>query len=116
MKFLNKILDIVKDDRWHNIKIEIDNTGIIVFLDDDPELNGFEKFMIPVKYDVFQEGCVIPHGVYMKYMEECPEETGIDKEEIEIILKIMACSKNMPKKSNHFVINVSGKIEKQVQI
>lgn len=90
MKFLNKILDIVKDDRWHNIKIEIDNTGIIVFLDDDPELNGFEKFMIPVKYDVFQEGCVIPHGVYMKYMEECPEETGIDKEEIEIILKIMS--------------------------
>lgn len=89
MKFIDEILDIVKDDRRHNIKIEIDGTGIIVFLDDDPEINGFEKFMIPVKYDIFQEECIIPHGYYMKHMNECPEETGIDIEEVEIILKIM---------------------------
>lgn len=89
MKFLNEICDVVKDDKRHNIKIEIDDTGIIVFLDDDPELNGFGKFMIPIKYDILQEECVIPHGVYMKHMEECPEETGIDIKEIEIILKIM---------------------------
>lgn len=84
MRFLNEIFDIIKDDKRHNIKIEVDSTGIIVFLDDDPELNGFEKFMIPVKYDVFQEGCVIPYGVCMKHMEECPEKQVLIKRRLKL--------------------------------
>lgn len=93
INLIEDILDIVKDDKRHVIKICIDSLGVTIYLDDDPEDTYEEKYVIPIKYDTLLECAYIPHEEYVKYMSE-DTDCGIDKEEIDLIQKIMEYLEN----------------------
>ena len=93
INLIEDILDIVKDDKRHTIKICIDSLGVTIYLDDDPEDTYEEKYVIPIKYDTLLECAYIPHEEYVKCMSE-DKDCGIDKEEIDLIQKIMEYLEN----------------------
>ena len=88
LNLIEDILNIVKDDKRHNVKVVIESLGVTVYLDDDPDGDYEEKYIIPVRYDVLFGSCYIPHDEYLKCMTE-DVDCGIDKEEIDLIQKIM---------------------------
>lgn len=93
INLIEGILDIIKEDERHFVKISIDTLGITIYLDDDPEGNFEEKYIIPVRYDSLLEICYIPHDEYLECMS-ADIDVGIDKEEIELIQKIMEYLEN----------------------
>ena len=93
INLIEGILDIIKEDERHYVKISIDFLGVTVYLDDDPDGDFEEKYVIPVRYDSLIECCYIPHDEYIKCMSD-DVECGIDKEEIDLIQKIMEYLEN----------------------
>lgn len=93
INLIEDILDIVKDDKRHTVKICVDSLGVTVYLDDDPDDTYEEKYVIPVTYDTLFECAHIPHEEYMKCMS-VDADCGIDKEEIDLIQKIMEYLEN----------------------
>lgn len=89
LNLIEDILDIIKKDNRHNVKICIDMLGVTIYLDDDPEDTYEEKYVIPVMYDSLCNSCYIPHDKYIKCMSN-DMDTGIDREEIDLISKLMA--------------------------
>ena len=85
---IEDILSIIKDDNRHNVKICIDTLGVTIYLDDDPEDTYEEKYVIPIRYDALLEFCYIPQHEYIQVMSD-ETESGIDKEEIDLIQRIM---------------------------
>lgn len=89
LNLIEDILDIIKDDNRHNVKICIDTLGVTIYLDDDPEDTYEEKYVIPIRYDTLYECCYIPQHEYIQCMSD-ETESGIDREQINLIQKIMA--------------------------
>lgn len=87
INLLNDIVDIIKNDSRHNVKIVIDGTGVAIYLDDDPDESYEEKYVIPIRYETLEECCHIPYGEYVECMEN--SDIGIDKEEVSLIYVIM---------------------------
>ena len=67
----------------------IDRYGVTVYLDDDPEDEGFEKFLIPIRYDTYLDCACIPYSELMRCMHEPNEDVAIEYNEIILIHKIM---------------------------
>ena len=89
MGIFNDLMDIIKQDKRHFIKIGIDYVYFTVYLDDDPDETCEEKYIIPIRYDTCINACYIPHGEYVEKMEE--NDMGMDLEEISLIESIMKC-------------------------
>lgn len=100
---IEDIIDIVRNDKRHNVKIEIDSAFLTVYLDDDPEMNDHEECVIPVRYDSLYECAIIPHKEYIDLMDGAPNDSGMDKEEIELILKIMDYMESNSKKIDEYM-------------
>ena len=101
INLIEGLLDIIKDDTRHIIKICFDTLGVTVYLDDDPDREYEEKYVIPVRYDSLYESTYIPHDEYLECMSE-DVDCGIDKEEIDLIQKIMEYLENNKKEIDHY--------------
>lgn len=101
ISLIEGLLDIIKEDKRHYVKISLDTLGVTVYLDDDPDGNCDEKYIIPVRYDSLFECCYIPHDEYLKCMSD-DTDCGIDKEEIDLIQKIMEYLENNKTEINRY--------------
>ena len=101
INLIEGLLDIIEDDKRHLVKICLDTLGVTVYLDDDPDSNYEEKYIIPVRYDSLFECCYIPHDEYLECMSD-DTDCGIDKEEIDLIQKIMEYLENNKIDINHY--------------
>ena len=88
MDLLHDITHIIKDDLRHNVKLVIDGSGIMIYLDDDPDEEMTEKYVIPIQYDRLYDCCYIANDEYVKCMHD-DADVGVDKEEIALILRLM---------------------------
>mgnify|MGYP003291505636 CR=1 FL=1 len=89
MDLLKNIKEIVKNDKEHNVKIEIDSLGVKVYLDYDPSNDYEEKTLIPIEYTVAEEFAYIPDNEYREKFNV--NDYGIDLYEITLIKEIMEC-------------------------
>ena len=101
INLIEGLLDIIKEDERHYVKISLEALGVTVYLDDDSEGDCEEKYVIPVRYDSLLECCYIPHGEYIECMSD-DVDCGIDKEEIDLIQKIMEYLENNKIEINHY--------------
>ena len=92
LNLIEDILNIVKDDKRHNVKVVIESIGVTVYLDDDPDDTYEERYVIPIRYDCCSGFCYIPHDEYCEIMHD--NDFGIDLEEINLIQKIMQYMEN----------------------
>lgn len=88
------LIDIVKGDSDHNVRVTVDRYGVTVYLDDDPEDEGLEKFLIPIRYDTYLDCVCISYSELMKCMHEPNEDIAIEYDEIILIHKIMEYLEN----------------------
>lgn len=89
INLIQDLVDITKDDMNHNVKIAIDKYGVTIYLDDDPEDEGTEKYVIPIRYDIYLDCAGIPYSEFMRCMHEPNEDIAIEYDEIILIHKIM---------------------------
>ena len=89
INLIHDLIDVIKDDSDHNVRVTVDRYGVTVYLDDDPEDEGFEKFLIPIRYDTYLDCACISYSELMKYMHEPNEDVAIEYDEIILIHKIM---------------------------
>ena len=101
INLIEGLLNIIKDDTRHIVKICFDTLGVTIYLDDDPDREYEEKYVIPVRYDSLYESAYIPHDEYIECMSE-NTDCGIDKEEIDLIQKIMEYLENNKKEIDHY--------------
>ena len=101
INLIEGLLNIIKDDTRHIVKICFDTLGVTVYLDDDPDREYEEKYVIPVRYDSLYESAYIPHDEYLECMSK-DVDGGIDKEEIDLIQKIMEYLENNKKEIDHY--------------
>lgn len=101
INLIEGLLNIIKDDTRHIVKIYFDTLGVTIYLDDDPDREYEEKYVIPVRYDSLYESVYIPRDEYLKCMSE-NTDCGIDKEEIDLIQKIMEYLENNKKEIDHY--------------
>lgn len=87
MNILEDIKKIVKNDIEHHLKIEVDWSGVTVYLDYDPELEFQENIVIPIYYDVLDEFSYIPDDKFREIYK--PNDYGMDLKEITLIKNIM---------------------------
>lgn len=102
LNLVEDLLDIIKEDDRHTVKICVDTLGITVYLDDDPDDTGEEKYVIPIKYDTLYRCCHIPPDEYRKCMKDDDADIGIDKQEIDLIQKIMEYLENNSSSIIHY--------------
>ena len=101
------MIDIVKDDSDHNVRVTVDRYGVTVYLDDDPEDDGLEKFLIPIRYDTYLDGVCISYSELMKCMHEPNEDVAIEYDEIILIHKIMDYLENNKSEIDDICNNLS---------
>ena len=101
------MIDIIKDDSDHNVRVTVDRYGVTVYLDDDPEDEGFEKFLIPIRYDTYLDCACISYSELMKYMHEPNEDVAIEYDEIILIHKIMDYLENNKSEIDKICDNLS---------
>ena len=94
INIIQDIIEIAKDDLNHNVRIMIDRYGVTVYLDDDPEDECAEKYVIPIRYDVYLDCAGIPYSEFMRCMHEPNEDIAIEYDEIILIHKIMEYLEN----------------------
>jgi hypothetical protein len=82
-----KDIMIKNNDKEHNLKVEVDNMGVKVFLDYDPDGNYEEKTMIPIEYTTCEEFAYIPDSEYREKF--IVNDYGMDLHEITLIKDIM---------------------------
>ena len=87
MDLLKDIKEIVKNDKEHNVKIEVDNLSVRVYLDYDPSNDYEEKTLIPIEYTTVEEFAYIPDNEYREKFNV--NDYGIDLHEITLIKEIM---------------------------
>lgn len=87
MDLLKDIKDILKNDKEHNLKIEVDCYSIKVYLEYDPENNCDEKTIIPIEYTTLEEFAYIPNEEYCEKFNV--DDYGLDLHEITLIKEIM---------------------------
>lgn len=101
INLIEGLLNIIKDDTRHIVKICFDTLGVTIYLDDDPDREYEEKYVIPVRCDSLYESAYIPHDEYIECMGE-DVDGGIDKEEIDFIQKIMEYLENNKEEIDHY--------------
>ena len=101
INLIEGLLNIIKDDTRHIVKICFDTLGVTVYLDDNQYEECKEKYIIPIRYDFLYESVYIPHDEYIECMGE-DVDGGIDKEEIDLIQKIMEYLENNKKEIDHY--------------
>ena len=87
MNLLEDIKKIVKNDKEHNVKVEVDDMSVKVYLDYDPENTWDEKTIIPIEYNTLDEFAFIPDREYREKF--IVDDFGIDLHEIALVKKIM---------------------------
>lgn len=87
MNLLEDIKAIVKNDKEHNVKVEVDCMGVKVYLDYDPDKNFEEKCVIPIEFDTLMEFAFIHDSEYREKFN--PNDYGIELNEIVLIKEIM---------------------------
>lgn len=87
MDLIRDIADIVKDDKYHNIKISIEYIGVTVFISDNRDEEYEDKCVIPTRYDTLTEDCYIPHDELLDLFQ--PNDGGMAYEDIVLIEMIM---------------------------
>lgn len=81
------IAEIVKDDKEHYVKVEIEWSGVKVYLDYDPDKNFSQNIIIPIELDLTSDFCYIPDWEYREKFN--PADYGITLDEIVLVKKIM---------------------------
>ena len=94
INLIHDLIDIIKDDSDHNVRVTVDRYGVTVYLDDDPEDECAEKYVIPIRYDVYLDCAGIPYSEFMRCMHEPNEDIAIEYDEIILIHKIMEYLEN----------------------
>lgn len=107
INLIHDLIDIIKDDSDHNVRVTVDRYGVTVYLDDDPEDEGFEKFLIPIRYDTYLDCACISYSELMKYMHEPNEDVAIEYDEIILIHKIMDYLENNKSEIDKICDNLS---------
>lgn len=107
INLIQDLVDIVKDDSDHNMRVMIDRYGVTVYLDDDPEDEGDEKFLIPIRYDTYLNCVGIPYSEFMRCMHEPNEDIAIEYDEIILIHKIMEYLENNKVEIDEICSNLS---------
>lgn len=107
INLIHDLIDIIKDDSDHNVRVMVDRYGVTVYLDDDPEDEGFEKFLIPIRYDTYLDCACISYSELMKYMHEPNEDVAIEYDEIILIHKIMDYLENNKSEIDKICDNLS---------
>lgn len=107
INLISDLIDIVKGDSDHNIRVMIDRYGVTVYLDDDPEDEGDEKFLIPIRYDTYLNCVGIPYSEFMRCMHEPNEDIAIEYDEIILIYKIMEYLENNKVEIDEICSNLS---------
>ena len=92
INIIQDIIEIVKNDSRHHVKIVIDGIFFTVYIDDDSDETYEEKYLIPIRYDCCSGFCYIPHDEYCEIMHD--NDFGIDLEEICLVQKIMKYMEN----------------------
>ena len=87
MNLLQDIKDILKDDKEHNLKIEVSQFGVKILLDYDPGNDYEEKIILPIEYTTLEEFAYIPDDEYRKMYNA--NDYGIDLPEIILAKNIM---------------------------
>jgi len=87
MNLLKDIKEIVKNDREHNVEVQVDGFGIRVFLEYDPESTFERKMIIPIEYAALEEFAYIPDTNFKEMYN--PNDYGITLDEIILIKDIM---------------------------
>ena len=87
INLIEDIIDLVRYDNRHTVKILIEPVWLIVYLSDDPDNEYEERYVIPIRYDALTQEVCIPDDEYKKMMGD--SDSGIDLEEINLIQKIM---------------------------
>lgn len=90
MDLLKDIAEIVKDDEEHNVEVKVDNCGVTVYLESDPDSG--ENCVIPIHYSSLEEFIYIPHDEFVEKFR--PKDFGIDLQEIKLIQKLMEYIEN----------------------
>lgn len=87
MNLLEDIKDIVKNDKEHHLKIEVDCVSVKVFLIYDPENDYSEDMIIPIEYCIFDEFAYISDSEYREMFKPC--DYGLTLDEVTLIKNIM---------------------------
>lgn len=87
MDLLKDIAEIMKDDTEHGLEVKVNSSGVVVYLDYDPERISDERCIIPIAYDPIDEITYVHHEELMKIFK--PLDHGISYDEIKLIKKIM---------------------------
>ena len=107
INLIHDLIDIIKDDSDHNVRVTVDRYGVTVYLDDDPEDEGDEKFLIPIRYDTYLNCVGIPYSEFMRCMHEPNEDIAIEYDEIILIHKIMEYLENNKVEIDEICSNLS---------
>lgn len=87
INLVEDIKKLVRNDREHNVKIEIDTYGIKIYLAYDSERIYEENAIIPIEYTLLEEFAFISDSDYRKMFN--PTDFGINLNEIRLIHNIM---------------------------
>lgn len=74
------------------LKIEVDWSGVTVYLDYDPDKSFEEDYVIPIRYDTSDGFTYIPDREYKEKFH--PSDFGIEYKEIVLIKEIMEYLEN----------------------
>lgn len=102
INLIHDLVDIIKDDSDHNVRVMVDRCGVTVYLDDDSE-----KFLIPIRYNTYLDCACISCSELMKYMHEPNEDVAIEYDEIILIHKIMDYLENNKSEIDKICDNLS---------
>src|SRR5574344_556905 len=87
MDLFRDIVEILKNDKEHHLKIVVDSYEVSIFLEYDPSQEYSDKVVIPITYTTLEEFAYIPDDKYREMFNA--DDFGIDKTEIKIIYDIM---------------------------
>lgn len=87
MNLFKDIPRLIKDDKEHNLKIEVSWDGVTVYLDYDPDKKFNEDMIIPIRYEVVEGFAYVPHDALVLMYK--PSDFGLDLHEIAMIKSIM---------------------------
>lgn len=82
---LKDIIEIIRDDKDHDVKVIVDSYGVTIELECEPM--DSDNIVIPIRYETLEEIAYIPDDKYREKFN--PAEYGIEYDEICLIEKIM---------------------------
>ena len=89
-------------DKEYMLKIVVDWSGVIVYLDYDPDKYFEEKVVIPIQYDTIDGFTYIPDSEYREKFQ--PNDYGIEYKEIVSLKEIMEYLESHSKEINDLCV------------